>query len=120
MSEPKKKKDFATAILLNFFVPGAGYFYAGRPILGVVALLVLVGLLIGFASTGSEQLLSYMGGLGVIAAVDGYLTVKKHNTAIEESSQARLVACPHCAEKIQPEAKVCRFCNREVGARLTQ
>ena len=27
-----------------------------------------------------------------------------------------LVACPHCAEMIRREAKVCRFCNRDVRA----
>jgi len=110
-----KKKDFATAILLNLFIPGAGYVYAGRPVLGVVAIVLLLAFSVGFIATGNEQLLSYAGGLGVIAAVDGYLTVKKHNAAIDESSQARLVACPSCAEKIQPEAIVCRHCNREIA-----
>lgn len=25
------------------------------------------------------------------------------------------VPCPHCAELIQPAAKICRYCQREVG-----
>ena len=27
-----------------------------------------------------------------------------------------LRACPHCAEKIKAEAKVCRYCSRDVAA----
>ncbi len=26
--------------------------------------------------------------------------------------------CPHCAEQIKPEAKVCRFCGRDVPAKV--
>lgn len=25
------------------------------------------------------------------------------------------VPCPHCAELIQPEARICRYCQREIG-----
>jgi len=28
------------------------------------------------------------------------------------------VPCPHCAELIQPAAKICRFCQRDVGDAL--
>ena len=27
------------------------------------------------------------------------------------------VSCPHCAELIQPEARVCRFCQREIESK---
>ncbi len=32
------------------------------------------------------------------------------------SSEAARVPCPFCAELILPEAKVCRFCGRELPA----
>jgi hypothetical protein len=31
-------------------------------------------------------------------------------------SQGRM-PCPHCAELIQPEARICRYCQREIGER---
>lgn len=30
-----------------------------------------------------------------------------------------LVQCPHCAEFIRPEAKVCRYCSRDVTPTVT-
>ncbi len=31
------------------------------------------------------------------------------------AEQQGRVPCPHCAELIQPAAKICRYCQREVG-----
>lgn len=32
----------------------------------------------------------------------------------KKNKQSQLKKCPFCAEEIKSEAKVCRFCNREV------
>lgn len=109
-----KKKDAATAILLNFVLPGAGYIYVGRKYFGVFVLLILTGCVWGFLSGAVLGFL--IGGIiAIVAAIDGYLAVNKYNREIDEASFKRLVKCPHCAELIQPEAKVCRYCQREVA-----
>lgn len=100
-----KRKEVVAAVALNFFFPGVGYFYAGRPVLGVAALAFLVL----FAAMG---MFTAIGGLALMAAIDGYLSVKKYNAGIDE---AELVKCPNCAERIQAGAKVCRFCQRATG-----
>lgn len=110
------RKDYATAILLNIFIPGAGYIYAGRIFLGVVVLLLCIGPIaasLALLDGISEGVYSWTGLLAIIGAVDGYLTVKKHNAKFDADE---LIACPHCAEKIQRAAKLCRFCKREVAA----
>lgn len=107
-----KRKDYTTAILLNLFFPGAGYIYAGRIFLGVVVLLMALGAAYG-ALNGSQELSGVVGILSIIGAVDGYLTVKKHN---DRADAASLITCPNCAEKIQRGAKVCKYCQRQVAA----
>lgn len=40
--------------------------------------------------------------------------------ATRRAGSRRRTACPFCAEMIVPEAKVCRFCGRELPAGWTQ
>jgi hypothetical protein len=107
------KKEAAIAMVLNFFFPGIGYMYAGRPILGVfVFMLSGVLFITGIFTLGVGFLL--LGGLAFIATIDGYLCVKKYNDRIDAQIEASLAVCPHCAEKIQKTAKVCRYCQRPI------
>lgn len=110
----KKRKDVAVGVLLNFFIPGAGYVYAERYVIAVFVFMLLAG---GIALTLVAPPLgtNLVGLLAIVGAVDGYLTVKKYNQRIDEAEQATLIACPSCAEKIQATARVCRFCHRETS-----
>lgn len=115
MSVPLKRKDYATAILLNLLFPGAGYIYAGRTFLGVVVILLWAGAIAGYLN-GIEALSGVAGFLAIIGAIDGYLTVRKHNDKVAAAADADLVTCPNCAERIQKSARICRYCQRAVAA----
>ncbi len=45
-----------------------------------------------------------------------YFLSRRNTQAAGASSGAGRVPCPFCAELILPEAKVCRFCGRELPA----
>jgi hypothetical protein len=52
-----------------------------------------------------------VGGILLAAIVGGVVLI----LLISKRSQGTL-KCPHCAETIRSEAKICRFCNRALGA----
>lgn len=111
----KKKKDVLTAVLWNFFIPGAGYCYSGRTTLGVIVL-ILYGICLFIALSGHPSAYKVLFFFSIIGAVDGYLGTKKYNKKIEEAESDSLIKCPHCAEKIQADAKICKHCQRSITA----
>ena len=42
------------------------------------------------------------------------LTPNKKNLEKRELNSGKLKKCPYCGELIKPEAKICRFCQREL------
>ena len=101
-------KSLPLAIGLNLVLPGAGYMYMGRVIVGIGALL-LVSLVV--MSAGLLLLVPTWLGFNAIMAIDMWILFNKNKAALETATTRK---CPHRAELIQKEAKVCKHCHRDV------
>jgi hypothetical protein len=67
-----RKKSGGIAALLNLFLPGAGYIYCGRWLLGIFAFFFVIAMLIfslGFAAIGIVLML----------VIDGFLCAGRYN-----------------------------------------
>lgn len=72
-----QKKSGVVAALLNLFLPGAGYMYCGRWILGIAAFFIVVALAI--ASFGLLAI-----PLVLILIIDGFLSAGRYNKKLIE------------------------------------
>ena len=87
--------------------------------MGIFFIAVLIGLLPAFIaqSKGKSFLLWWVyGALLFIAALPHSLLMKADSKKLESDAIADGgKKCPHCAEIVKMEAKVCRFCQRELA-----
>jgi TM2 domain-containing membrane protein YozV len=120
-----KKKSGGIAAILNLFLPGAGYMYCGRWILGIFVLFAVVAIAI---ATGGIFAI----GIIIILVIDGFLCANRYNKVLIKNTiqeranlQRNTVSaerlneiekmvsekkCPECAESVKNEALKCRFC----------
>ena len=103
-----KEKQLPLAIGLNLLFPGVGYMYMGKWIVGIFALLLILGI---FATTGAGSIGLVWLSINIIMAIDMYILFKKNK---DKQLLASTMKCPLCAETIKKKAKICRFCNSNI------
>jgi len=109
MSKVLKEKNLALAIGLNLLLPGLGYMYMGKIIVGIAAVLLIIGI---YATTSLLYIAPAWIAMNAIMSIDMIiLNNKNKKTFLEQNT----IKCPSCAEMIQKDAKICRFCNTQLA-----
>lgn len=101
----KPEKSLPLAIGLNILLPGLGYLYMGRWFIGIVGGLLIIAIL---ATTPIATLLLVWLVMAAIMAIDMVILFNKRKAEIAAETTMK---CPHCAEVIQREATICRYCH---------
>lgn len=99
-----QEKSTALAIGLNFILPGLGYIYMGRLIIGILCSFLLLAT---YFTTPIIKILPVWFSMNIIMVIDMFILGSKRKKEIEKQNT---MPCPECAELIKKEAKKCRFC----------
>jgi hypothetical protein len=92
-------------------IPGAASYYVSDAIGGFFDVAGgLLGVWLGAEGFGWGFLATFM----AAGVPFGYWKVRKHNKKVDALEAATMRNCPHCAERIQVAAKICRFCHRDL------
>lgn len=101
------EKSLPLAIGLNLVLPGLGYIYMGKWVVGIFTTLLVMMI---YMSTGLLIIMPTWIGLNLIMTIDMLILSGKNK---KKFMQENMKKCPACAELIQKEAKVCRFCGEK-------
>lgn len=98
-------KTLPYAIGLNFLFPGLGYIYLDKPGVGASGILAVVVLFVAVIVSilPVALALGLLFGMHILMAIDMMVLFNKRQTLSTKQ-------CPECAETIQKQARVCRFC----------